>query len=149
MGDEAERFGFGHASGDGWHAATQACVAQLDPPPGANLGFVYVTDVLADRAGNAIAAFRERCAGGDTLVVAGGVAANVALRARLSEVAEAAGLRLVAPPPKLCTDNAAMIAWAGIERLRLGFSDGLDASPRARWPLDPDAPPATGAGIKA
>ena len=106
-----------------------------------------VADVLADRTGNAIAAFRERCAGGNALVVAGGVAANAALRARLSEVAEAAGLRLVAPPPKLCTDNAAMIAWAGIERLRLGLSDGLDASPRARWPLDEDASPATGAGI--
>ena len=108
-----------------------------------------VADVLAERTANAIAAFRERCADGETLVVAGGVAANQALRARLAEVAAERGLRLVAPPPELCTDNAAMIAWAGIERLRRGLTDGLDASPRARWPLDPDAPPATGAGVKA
>ncbi len=108
-----------------------------------------VADVLADRAANAIALFRRRCPQGDTLVVAGGVAANQALRARLAGVARDAGLRLVAPPPALCTDNGAMIAWAGIERLRLGLSDGLDASPRARWPLDPQAPPATGAGVKA
>ncbi|MCH7929836.1 MAG: tRNA (adenosine(37)-N6)-threonylcarbamoyltransferase complex transferase subunit TsaD [Proteobacteria bacterium] len=108
-----------------------------------------VADVLADRTANAIAAFRKRFPNGDTLVVAGGVAANAALRARLSEVAADRDLRLVAPPPRLCTDNAAMIAWAGIERLRLGLIDGLDASPRARWPLDPDAPPATGAGVKA
>ncbi len=108
-----------------------------------------VADVLADRTANAIRLFRERFAHGDTLVVAGGVAANQALRARLAEVAREAGLRLVAPPPELCTDNGAMIAWAGIERLRLGLTDGLDASPRARWPLDAHAPPATGAGVKA
>ncbi len=108
-----------------------------------------VADVLADRTANAIRLFRERFAHGDTLVVAGGVAANQALRARLAEVAREGGLRLVAPPPELCTDNGAMIAWAGIERLRLGLTDGLDASPRARWPLDAQAPPATGAGVKA
>ena len=108
-----------------------------------------VADVLADRARNAIAVFRDRWPDGDTLVIAGGVAANLALRARLAAVAGEAGLRLAAPPPALCTDNAVMIAWAGIERLRLGLTDGLDASPRARWPLDPDAPPATGAGVKA
>ena len=140
----------------GLKTAVRHAVEALPEAPGGRdvadlcAGFqAAVADVLADRAGNAIAAFREHCVGGDTLVVAGGVAANAALRARLAEVAESAGLRLVAPPPKLCTDNAAMIAWAGIERLRLGFSDGLDASPRARWPLDEDAPPATGAGIKA
>ena len=108
-----------------------------------------VADVLADRTATAIRLFRERFAHGDTLVVAGGVAANQALRARLAEVAREGGLRLVAPPPELCTDNGAMIAWAGIERLRLGLTDGLDASPRARWPLDAQAPPATGAGVKA
>jgi N6-L-threonylcarbamoyladenine synthase len=108
-----------------------------------------VADVLADRTANAIAVFRDRHPGGGALVVAGGVAANRTLRARLSRVAEDAGLRLVAPPPELCTDNGAMIAWAGIERLRLGLTDPLDASPRARWPLDADAPPATGAGVKA
>ena len=108
-----------------------------------------VADVLADRARNAIAVFRDRWPDADTLVIAGGVAANLALRARLAAVAGEAGLRLAAPPPALCTDNAVMIAWAGIERLSLGLTDGLDASPRARWPLDPDAPPATGAGVKA
>lgn len=72
----------------------------------------------------------------ETLVVAGGVAANQYLRARLEVVVAEYGIRLVCPPPKLCTDNAAMIAWAGIERLNAGFKDGLDFEPRARWPLD-------------
>ena len=72
-------------------------------------------------------------------VVAGGVAANVYLRGRLETLAAAYGARLVAPPVKLCTDNGAMIAWAGIERLRLGKTDGLDFRPRPRWPLDPSA----------
>ena len=108
-----------------------------------------VADVLADRTGHAIDIFRQRCPHGDTLVVAGGVAANGALRTVLATLAGEHGLALVAPPPRLCTDNGAMIAWAGIERLQRGLTDGLDTSPRARWPLDPDAPPATGAGVKA
>jgi N6-L-threonylcarbamoyladenine synthase len=70
--------------------------------------------------------------------VAGGVAANLYLRRRLEEVAAQHGARLVAPPVKLCTDNGAMIAWAGIERLRLGWTDALDFKPRPRWPLDSD-----------
>jgi N6-L-threonylcarbamoyladenine synthase len=70
------------------------------------------------------------------LVVAGGVAANGALRTALADVAAGAGLPMVAPPPRLCTDNAAMIAWAGIERLRLGQADRFDFAPRPRWPLD-------------
>ena len=74
------------------------------------------------------------------LVIAGGVAANGALRAGLAAVAAEATLPLVAPPRRLCTDNAAMIAWAGIERLNLGLTDGFDFAPRPRWPLD--APPA-------
>ena len=85
----------------------------------------------------------------DTLVVAGGVAANLDLRRRLEGLAAAEGLRLVAPPPRLCTDNGVMIAWAGHERLRLGLIDGLDAPARARWPLDPAAEAAIGAGVKA
>ena len=71
------------------------------------------------------------------------------LRSALEELAERNGLRFVAPPLPLCTDNAAMIAWAGIERLALGQSDPLDFAARPRWPLDPDAAPVRGAGVKA
>ena len=90
-----------------------------------------VGDVLVDRCANAVA-----LAPASTLVVAGGVAANAYLRARLGELAVARGLRLVAPPMRFCTDNGAMIAWAGLERLRLGKTDALDFRPRPRWPLD-------------
>jgi N6-L-threonylcarbamoyladenine synthase len=98
-----------------------------------------IADVLADRTGNAIEAFKRDHGDGRALVVAGGVAANQAIRARLRALAEGAGLRFVAPPPRLCTDNAAMIGWAGVERLRLGLTDGLDFAPRPRWPLDRSA----------
>ena len=108
-----------------------------------------VGDVVVDRCANAIKAYQEFHPGGDTLVVAGGVAANAALRGRLAALARDNGLRLAPPPMRLCTDNAVMIAWAGIERLRLGLTDGLDFRPRPRWPLDPDAVPAAGAGVKA
>ncbi len=94
-----------------------------------------VADVLADRCTRALAAFQARCGRRGPLVVAGGVAANQTLRDRLSEVATDGGTDLLAPPPALCTDNAAMIAWAGIERLRLGLRDPLDFAPRPRWPL--------------
>lgn len=93
-----------------------------------------VGDVFADRCTNALT-----LAPMPTLVVAGGVAANVYLRGRLEEVAAAHGAKLVAPPVRLCTDNGAMIAWAGVERLRLGRVDALDFRPRPRWPLDPTA----------
>jgi N6-L-threonylcarbamoyladenine synthase len=105
-----------------------------------------ICDALADRTANAIAWFRRRHPGGTTLVAAGGVAANRRLRRRLAALAETAGLRFVAPPPALCTDNAAMIAWAGAERLRLGLIDRLDAVPRPRWPLDTAAPQRPTAG---
>jgi len=102
-------------------------------------------DCLADRTRKAIAAAGPV----EALVVAGGVAANKAIRAALEELAEEAGLRCVAPPLGLCTDNAAMIAWAGIERLRLGQRDPLDFVARPRWPLDPEAEAVRGAGVKA
>ncbi len=101
-------------------------------------------DSLVDRTRQALRQTRT-----DTLVVAGGVAANADLRGRLAALAAAEGVRLVAPPQRLCTDNAAMIAWAGVERLRLGLTDPLDFAPRPRWPLDPDAAPAAFAGVKA
>ncbi len=102
-------------------------------------------DCVVDRTKRAMAAAGDVTA----LVVAGGVAANKAVRAALEGLAAGAGLRFVAPPLKLCTDNAAMIAWAGVERFALGISDPLDFAARPRWPLDPDAAPARGAGVKA
>ena len=82
-------------------------------------------------------------------MVAGGVAANTALRTELETCARGAGLDFVAPPLRLCTDNAAMIAWAGLERFRMGEQSPLDFAPRPRWPLDEDAPRLIGAGVKA
>lgn len=92
-------------------------------------------DALHDRAQHAFAMAREACAGLSQFVVAGGVAANQYLRKALTEEAQKAGFSLSAPPLALCTDNGAMIAWAGMERLQAGLHDSLDAEPRARWPL--------------
>ncbi|MFW6412890.1 MAG: tRNA (adenosine(37)-N6)-threonylcarbamoyltransferase complex transferase subunit TsaD [Oceanicaulis sp.] len=106
---------------------------------------------LAERAGRAMDQVADRLGDIRKIVVAGGVAANAGVRARLKKAADARGFTLVAPPLKYCTDNAAMIALAGAERLALGLTDGLDAPARARWPLDPDAAasaPASGAGRK-
>jgi len=94
-----------------------------------------VAEIVSDRTRNAIARFRSNWPNGRALVVAGGVAANAALRGVLATAAAGAGLDFVAPPLKYCTDNAAMIAWAGLERLALGQSDALDFAPRPRWPL--------------
>ena len=98
-----------------------------------------IVDVIIDRIRNAMKAFRQQEGDPTALVVAGGVAANGAIRRALSRFCGESGLNLVTPPPVLCTDNGAMIAWAGIERLRLGLTDGLDFAPRPRWPLDADA----------
>jgi len=95
-----------------------------------------VVDVVVDRTRHAIADFSGRHGSGGRLVAAGGVAANRAIRAALGALAERTGMTLSVPPPGLCTDNAAMVAWAGIERLRGGAVDGLDFAPRPRWPLD-------------
>ncbi len=94
-----------------------------------------VADTLADRATNAMAMFAATN-GPRTLVVAGGVAANALLRTRLEQQAAAAGFAFLAPPLRLCTDNAVMVAWAAIERLRQGWTDSLAHAPRPRWPLD-------------
>jgi len=95
-----------------------------------------VVDVISDRLRAGLRKFRDQFGGPTALVVAGGVAANRSIRGGLNRVASDEGTVLVAPPPQLCTDNGAMIAWAGCERLALGFSDTLDAAPRARWPLE-------------
>ncbi len=107
-----------------------------------------VADCLADRTRNALQ-MQDNDPASRTLVIAGGVAANQAIRTRLAEVADTAGARLVLPPPSLCTDNGIMVAWAGIERLALGLTDGLDAAARPRWPLDATAEKLPGAGVKA
>lgn len=108
-----------------------------------------VADAMADRVRRGAREAKGRWPGLRYLVVAGGVAANSALRAALIRVGSETGLEFLAPPLKLCTDNAAMIAWAGIERLRLGQGDGLDFAPRPRWPLDPGAKKVGFAGVKA
>ncbi len=107
-----------------------------------------VADVLIDRLRHAVAVFHAHHGAGGALVIAGGVAANSYLRARLADAAEALAMHLVAPPVALCTDNAAMVAWAGLERWRHGLNDGLDFPARARWPLDPTAV-GIGGGVRA
>jgi len=130
-----------HFSFSGLKTAVAQTVARL--PPGAlpaqvaadiAAGFqAAVTDVLADRASRAMAMMDGKAS---VLVVAGGVAANLSVRAALETAAVASGFRLVAPPLRLCTDNAVMVAWAALERLRLGLAGGIEFAPRPRWPLE-------------
>ena len=103
-----------------------------------------VVDCLVDRAAMALGKTDA-----PALVVAGGVAANQAIRKALADLAQREGRQFSVPPTWLCTDNAAMIAWAGAERFAAGVVDPLDAPARARWPLDPEAEKVRGAGVKA
>ena len=117
-------------------------LARIEPQDVSDLcaGFqAAVMESTADRLSVGLRLFRERFGAPHALVAAGGVAANAAIRAALQDVAAKAQTTLVIPPPALCTDNGAMIAWAGAERLALGLTDAMDVAPRARWLLDANA----------
>ena len=136
-------------------AVVQAVEALGHPPTAAEQADLAaslqesIAAALADRTRNALRRFADEHGPGHTLVVAGGVAANTRLRQVLADLARAEGVGFTAPPPALCTDNAAMIAWAGLERLATGAAgDPLDIAARPRWPLDPAAEPVRGAGVK-
>lgn len=110
-----------------------------------------VTDSVTDRVQRAMTLAESRLAADAprSLAIAGGVAANKAINTALRGLAQARGYTLYTPPISLCSDNGAMIAWAGAERLALGLTDALGFAVRPRWPLDAGAPPAIGAGVKA
>lgn len=107
-----------------------------------------VTDTLADRVGRALDVFQQQYPNINqpSLVVAGGVGANKAIRAMLTKLCDDNNFCFIAPPIELCTDNAAMIAWAGAERAEQGLFDGFDVAPRSRWPLDQISDPVIGFG---
>ncbi len=134
-----------HFSFAGLKSAVQRAVASGSHRP-ADVAASFqqaVIDVLVDRTRVALAA-----SSAPSLVVAGGVAANQAIRAALEQLAQRSGRRFSVPPISLCTDNAAMIAWAGAERYALGMFDSLEVPARARWPLDDSAEKVRGAGVK-
>jgi N6-L-threonylcarbamoyladenine synthase len=128
-------------------------IAPLEPQDVSDLcaGFqAAVLESTMDRLSVGLTLFRERFGAPRALVAAGGVAANQAIRSALQVVASHAGTTLLIPPPALCTDNGAMIAWAGIERLSLGMTDEMETPPRARWRLDETTPtPAQFANTRA
>lgn len=107
-----------------------------------------IADVLTEKSRRALRLYLAECPSERSFAVAGGVAANSVIRSRLMAMANELGVRFVAPPLALCTDNAAMIAWAGIEQFQAGRIDGLDLSARPRWPLDQTAPAMLGSGKK-
>jgi N6-L-threonylcarbamoyladenine synthase len=107
-----------------------------------------VVDVLSEKTRRALRDYMALTPAQPLIAVAGGVAANRAIRAGLESVAHAAGVRFLAPPLRLCTDNAAMIAWAGIELFRQGRRDDMALAARPRWPLDSDSPAMLGSGKK-
>jgi N6-L-threonylcarbamoyladenine synthase len=134
-----------HFSFAGLKAAVARAVGTASPEDLAASFQQAVVDCLVDRTRRALARAPQATA----LVVAGGVAANGQVRSALEALAGEHGLRFVAPPLWLCTDNAAMIAWAGVERFAAGLTDPLDTPARPRWPLDPSAEAVRGAGVKA
>jgi N6-L-threonylcarbamoyladenine synthase len=134
-----------HFSFAGLKSAVARVVGQYSPEDLAASFQAAVVDCLIDRTTKAL----RTSHGATALVVAGGVAANTAVRGALQTLASAHGLRFVAPPLWLCTDNAAMIGWAGAERFAAGLTDSLDVAARPRWPLDPNAEAVRGAGVKA
>ncbi len=107
-----------------------------------------VRDILAEKTRRALENYLDKAPGVPSLAVAGGVAANATIRGSLEAVAEEAGVAFVAPPLALCTDNAAMIGWAGLELYRMGFRSDLSLAARPRWPLDERQPALIGAGKK-
>jgi N6-L-threonylcarbamoyladenine synthase len=107
-----------------------------------------VVDVLAEKTRRALQAYLAETPAEPTLAVAGGVAANTAIRASLETVSAEFGARFVAPPLALCTDNAAMIAYAGLERFAMGARDDMALAARPRWPLDTTQPALLGSGRK-
>ncbi len=107
-----------------------------------------VTDVLAEKSRRALNEYMALNPSDPVFAVAGGVSANMRIRAALETVSNEFGARFLAPPLALCTDNAAMIAWAGIERLRAGLTDDMTLAARPRWPLDQQSPAMLGSGKK-
>lgn len=126
-------------------------LATLTAPDIADLACAFQVQaalIVAERTAAAIDLYQNRYQGA-SLVVSGGVAANLEIRNALKKLAESRNMEFIAPPLNLCSDNGAMIAWTGIERLTKGISDPLDVAARPRWPLDPEAELKTGTGVKA
>jgi N6-L-threonylcarbamoyladenine synthase len=141
----------------GLKTAIRETVAELGSPSAADKADICasfeaaIADTMRDRLGRALKLFKATFPDvlDSVLVVAGGVAANRRLKSTFESLCTRHGFTLIVPPAHLCTDNAAMVAWAGAERLARGLTDPLDAEAKARWPLDPEAKRMTGAGVKA